>query len=402
MKRQIPRVDAKPTGRGVNGLKGLMVEDAMTEYLAQMKRGRRNAIAAFGLAAGAIVVALVAYYGYVTSDTPTDGTIIAFFFAVIAIGGIAGPAFALHVSRSSLGLAKLWGALAGMLAIAALLANLSNSLGAIADRAERAHVADARRNDQAERDRVTAERAALHFTPTTKAAVTAAREAMMAAEAMRIAECRDRRAKHCKEHQADLAGKRDAFAAVLAGRAETEQAEKLDAEAASIRARLDTVPVEQAVNRQAAALGRIFRLPDADAVTWQQVATVVAAELLIAFSLITWELLRVKPSTVEIIRRAIGRVPMVATKREPADSRDVATFVLDCMRPAGGETVELRTLYSRFLRWCDAQQLAPLPPAEFSEAFKTRCEQAQIDVRREGRKVQCFDVKLTPVELWRR
>jgi hypothetical protein len=70
------------------------------------------------------------------------------------------------------------------------------------------------------------------------------------------------------------------------------------------------------------------------------------------------------------------------------------------MRRAGGETVELRTLYSRFLEWCDAQQLAPLPPKKFSQAFVARCAEAQIDVRCEGQKVLFLDVRLAPSEHW--
>jgi len=72
------------------------------------------------------------------------------------------------------------------------------------------------------------------------------------------------------------------------------------------------------------------------------------------------------------------------------------------MRRAGGENVELRTLYSRFLEWCDAQQLVPLPPKKFSEAFVARCAEADIDVRCEGANVLFLDVKLTPIDYWHR
>ncbi len=359
----------------------------------------RNAIGALGLAAGTLVVVLVAHYGYVAGVTPIDRITTALLFSIIAIAGLAGPAVALRLARSSLGSAKLWGALAGTVAVAALLVNLGNSLGAIASHAERARVAEASHIDEAALARVTSERAALHFTATTEAAVATARQALLVADAARRAECDERRGKHCQDFAADVAAKRDAFAALHKDRADTERADKLDADAASIRARLDDAPAVAAVEPQAAALRLSFRLPDAGTFTSQNVATVVTVELLIAFSLIAWVLLGERPSTTEVIRQTISTVPTGATKREPATSSDLAIFVQDCMRPAGGETVELQTLYLRFLEWCEEQQLSPLPPKKFSEVFITRCEEAQIDVRCDGKRVLCLDVKLAPAHL---
>ncbi len=361
----------------------------------------RNAMGAFGLATGAIVVALVARYGYLTSLTPIDRLITALLFSIIAVAALAGPAVAVRFYRSPAGKAKLWGPIAGIVAIAALLANLNNSLGVIGGFAEQARAHAARTNDQDELQRVTTERAALDFAVTTEAVVATARDALLAADAARRTECDEGRGNRCQEFAADVAAKRDAFAALLKHRAATERAEKLDAEAAGIRARLDAAPTARAVGSRA-ALAQIFRLPDAGSVTWQLVAVAATVELLIAFSLVGWELLRKGPGTTEGVRRPLGKAPVGPTKREPAGSGHLAVFVHDCMRPAVGESVELRTLYSRFLEWCDEQHLSPLPPAKFSQAFITRCEKAQIDVRCEGANVLCLDVKLAPVELWDR
>lgn len=49
----------------------------------------RTAIGIFGMVGGAVMVAMVAYYGYATSDTPAGGTIAAFWFAIIATGASA-------------------------------------------------------------------------------------------------------------------------------------------------------------------------------------------------------------------------------------------------------------------------------------------------------------------------
>jgi len=364
------------------------------------RKSIRNALGALGLAAGAIVVGLLAHNSYITAATPMDGALSALFVAATAVAGIAGPAVALRLALSSLRFAKLWGALASALAAAALLATLGNSLGAIASHAERVHVAEARRNDEAALARVTAEHAALQFNPTSKAAVAEAREAMLAAETKRIEECGGRGA-HCQEFAAAVAAKRDAFAAVLKDRAAAERAETLDAEAAGIQARLNAAPAVR-VQPQPAVVEQIFRAPEAGSVARPYVTKVAAIGLLIAFFLVGWVLLGARPSKTEVIHEAIRTVPVVTTKREPAGSGDLAIFVQDCMRPAGGETVELRMLYSRFLEWCDAQQLSPLPPKRFSEAFIKRCEEAHIDVRCEGTNVLCLDVRLAPVELWHR
>jgi hypothetical protein len=303
-------------------------------------------------------------------------------------------------------LGKLFSALLAVLACAALLATVGNSLGAIAKHAERVKAAEVRNGDEAALARILAERAALHLTPTTATAIAAAREAMLAADATRRAEC-DGRGKHCEEAAADLATKRDAFAALLKDKAATERADKLDAKAASVRARLNAPPPEMPKTPPFAAF---VKWPDAAAVTQKRIAAVAGGELLIVLLLLSWVWRRVQPSTTEAIHEAIrglpkagcqtagGRIADRPSKREPAASGDLAIFVQDCMRRAGGESVELRALYSRFLEWCDAQQLVPLPPRKFSEVFVRRCAEADIEVRCEGAKVVFLDVKLAPAE----
>src|SRR5262245_46024976 len=158
----------------------------------------RNALGIFGLVAGAVVVTMTARYGYIGSDTPTDSAIAAFFFAVIYVGGVAGPAVAVHLFRSAAGWARIWGVLAGIVAVVSLIANRSNSLGALAGRAdktiaERTKAADNRKDDRAELARVTAERQALPaFASATAETVAAARRAADTATTNRAAECEKR------------------------------------------------------------------------------------------------------------------------------------------------------------------------------------------------------------------
>jgi hypothetical protein len=80
--------------------------------------------------AGMIIVVLAARHGYVSSGAPPSG-VVATIFALFAIGGLVGPAFAVYLWQRS----RAWSILVGFLALAALGATLSITLGAIQTRA---------------------------------------------------------------------------------------------------------------------------------------------------------------------------------------------------------------------------------------------------------------------------
>lgn len=363
----------------------------------------RWAIGCFGLIAGAIVVALVARYGYVTSDNEIDGAIVAFFFAVIAIGGIAGPAVAVHLFRATDGSAKLWGLLAGFIALVALGANLSNSLGAIANRAdktlaERSQIAETAKDNRALLERLTAKRDALPaFTPISDEAVSALREAVNVAEGVRADECK-RRGNRCRDREADERKARDALTAALANQALGVEAKRLDAQIADVRAKLETAKPVVNVNPLADALGRIFALPSEMAATWQQIATVVVVELLIAFSLIAFELLRVShhPVTAEkqVDKPETVQTPLIEDKRYAAYS--VREFMLTCLKKAKGQRASWGDIYARYRDWCLEQspRLPPVGVQDFGEEFGAACETAGIKVEG-GKKLYALGVRLS-------
>lgn len=375
----------------------------------------RSALGIFGLAAGAIVIALVGRYGYVTSDTMLDGAITAFFFGVIAVGGIGGPAAAVHLCRTAAGWAKLWGLLAGLIAIVALGANLSNSLGAIAGRAdktiaERANVKETAKDTRDEIKRLVALRTELPtFTPASADDVEAARHAVKAAEKATGAECGDgsnskQRGPKCREKEAEETTKRDGLAAALTNKGLTDTATKLDADAAALRQKLGGLPAVSAVNPIAETLARVFHLETDEAATWQQLATVVVVELLIAFSLIAWELLAkgAPPAVVPASEGANSQLP----ETEPASTTDrhantksvdsVGRFMLACLSRAAGEQTNLSAIYTRYMRWCSEQSPAidGRSAGEFANEFAARCDRLGIRTRREKRSVWCLDVKL--------
>jgi type IV secretory pathway VirB10-like protein len=210
------------------------------------------------------VVALVARYGYLGSDAAADGLIAEFFFATIAMGGIAGPAVAVHLFRSATGWARLWGALAGIVAIVALVANLSNSLGALAGRADktlakRTKATETRKDDRAELARLMdAMKTLPAYTPATAEDVAAARAAVKAAEDSRKAEC-ESRGKHCRARETAEQEKRADLSKALINKAATDQAAKLGADAAAIRKGLDAAPPVAASIRSQRRLGESWR-----------------------------------------------------------------------------------------------------------------------------------------------
>jgi len=361
----------------------------------------RAAIGIFGMVAGAIVVALVARYGYVGSDTPLDGAITAFFFAVIAIGGIAGPAVAVHLARAAKGWTRIWAVVACFVAAVALLANLSNSLGAIAGRAdktlaERAQVTEARKDDRAELARLIRQREAMPaFVPTDAAAVAAAKRAADTATASREAECASR-GKHCRAREADEQTAAAALANATTAKAATDMAAALDGKADTIRQRLGKAAPVASVNPLADTLARMFHIGADDAATWQQVATVVVVELLIAFALIVWELLGVP---------AVGRPAKTAQDYSVSQTQaanvvslapgDVGKFATARLQPAPGKVLAVADLHEPYRKWCADTGCRALGAEEFAAQFAKLCDFAGVRKRSGRGGLQCLDLALS-------
>lgn len=413
----------------------------------------RNAVGIFGATAGVIVVALVARYGFVTSDTRLDGAITAFFFAVIAVGGIGGPAVAVHLFRSSEGWGKTWGVIAGVIACVALLANLSNSLGAIAGRAdktiaERTKAADDVKDARAELKRFAKEREALPaFTPATDDDVTAARDAVAAAGRASAVECGDgtnpkQRGSRCRDREGEEKAKREALAAVLTNKGLTDRAAKIDADAVAARRKLEQAPPVASVNPMADTLARIFHIEADSAATWQQVATVIVVELLIAFALIAYELLgtsghavastdatpetvaaedlQAPPVAVNLATPDAGtapahlvelpavepaaaamlpprqRRPQKSVKPIKADRRpgDVAKFAVACLRPSAGASIAIPVLYQPYTRWCEQQGFRAIPREKFEGLFSALCDLSGFTRSEESGETCCLNLEL--------
>jgi hypothetical protein len=364
---------------------------------------------AFGLLAGAINTVMVGRYGFVTSDTAIDGAIAAFYFGIIALGAIGGPAVAVHFVAKQ---RWVWGAMFGFIAAVSLCANVVNSLGALASRsdktqAERVRARDDAKDDRGHLARIMSERAGMVFVPATEESVQAAREAVTSAEAIRLRECGNgdprQRGPRCRERETEEQAKRDALATALANKALTDKATKLDNNVATIRARLDKAPPVQSVDPLADAIGKLVHLPSEVAAAWQKASVVVVVELLIACALVAFELLGNEPDAPRKIETAAAPqerrdnvLPMVPPKASIASDEHVARFMLDCLPRSIGDEVTWVDAFERYQRWCGEQtpRITPLNPEMFGRELKALCKRAGIRTRAKGRDVYCVNVKL--------
>ena len=139
-------------------------------------------------------------------------------------------------------------------------------------------------------------------------------------------------------------------------------------------------------NPLADALGRIFELPADLASTWQQIATVVVVELLVAFSLIAFELLgpvhrQIADSPKPEISNtsSLTDIPklQIADNRVPVDLRE---FMLACLPRAKGRRVSWGEVYKRYRDWCldQSPQMSPVELPLFAEEFGAVCKRVGI------------------------
>jgi hypothetical protein len=383
----------------------------------------RSSVGLFGLACGLIVIGLVGRYGYKTTDVETDAWIMAFLFGAIAAGGLFGHAVAVrlwaHSKPASLAM--------GLVSIVALLLNLSNSLGAIAGRADTVTTQRVEKNRkvraaEAELKRLTDLRDAMPaFVPTDAEAVAAAKRAAEAAAKSREAECA-KRGNNCRDREADERAANDRLAKATADKAATDRASKLESDAQAQRNRLAELGPVVTVNVQGAAITRLFRLPDSEAefaATAQQFGVAVVVELIIMMALIAWEVLgHDKPAPtkeeppLEVITPVVEPVAAPAAAAEPAPRKlpaparpklavsnkrpvgAVLDFLHDGVEITAGPRTEMSAAFIGYAGWCKATGHRAMDVAEFVHAIEKACRQFGIRVKDEGELVYLMDMRL--------
>jgi hypothetical protein len=374
---------------------------------------------------GAVSIALAARYGYKGADTLVDGAISAVVFGAIALCAFLFDAAAV----------RLWfmghriGSVAiGLIAAAALVVTFTNSLGAIAGRADavqaqRQSTTDNRADNRSELKRLQRALASLGtFAPADDAAVKAAKRAADTATASRKAEC-DKRGPLCKQWERDETAAAAKFAEVTAAKATTDRANRLEADIAKVKASLEFRTPEAVghANPLGNALAMIIG-SGADVLTaWQQAIVAAVFELCLVGVMVIFELLgqgrpRAGPqaavpanATVQEPsqdREAAAGVPAVAVlppTRKPArkaakpdNGGGVKAFVRDHLFPADdGERVDVKAMMQTYRAWCAEKSTAPVDLDEFLDEIEQLC--AKLGVRIEmgdDQRVYCLGVRV--------
>jgi hypothetical protein len=190
---------------------------------------------------GLASISLAARYGCKGVDTTIDGVINAVVYGAIALCAFLFDAAAVRFWFVG---HRIGSAAIGLIAAAALVVTFTNSLGAIAARADvtlaaRTKAADARADDRRDLARLEKNLAGLgSFTATDEEAVRAAERAADTATSNRVAEC-DKRGPTCRARELDEQTAASHLAAVTAAKATTDRAKQLETEIRVVRARLN-------------------------------------------------------------------------------------------------------------------------------------------------------------------
>ncbi len=334
----------------------------------------------FGVVCGAVVVGIVARYGYTSASTHFDGLISAVLFGIIATGGLVGHAVAVRIWRKK---NKIGAMVIFLIATAALLVNLSNSLGFISGRsdvreAERAQKLEQSRRDNATLDRLLKERSTLPtFRPVTEAGVAAAKKAAVSAEKTRAAEC-TLRGQRCRDRETEVQQARSTVIKLETDLALTKQATDLDRKIETIQEKLERSEPVSAADAQTTALTTIFSLPAATASTYQKLIMALVAELLIVGAFLTVEWLRVEPAGGKTNQKperqkrnqmAMKNMSVPKSKATDVVLGEVSDFIKACLEPHEESQVVIAELYQPYCDWCQANNLAVCKRTEFTTQF---------------------------------
>lgn len=402
-------------------------------------------IGASAVVAGMIIVVLVASHGYVSSGAPASGVVVATIFALFAIGGLVGPAFAVYLWQRS----RAWSILVGVLALAALGANLSITLGAIQDRADEPpeerivepiaepiaepepivepfKVADPFAEDRDALDRIKRELASLRdHDMITAAVVEAAKAVAAAATESRQAACSSNsggQSNRCSQRESDERLALAAVAEAKENRAATERVNALRVELAMIQRRLAEAPppvIEapraeapppviktrraeapppEDLQTKAPERMQLFQIPDvADvtAATWQKFALAAFVELLVACAFGAFELMRPKalqraaPSP-KPIGRGLSRGRAVSAM---TPARRIYEYADDRLEEQVGTEVAFSDVYLDYEAWCQHHHTSVLTPYDFADRVARVFKGTDVFTRERNEIIQLVNVR---------
>lgn len=402
-------------------------------------------IGTFAVVAGAIIVVLAARHGYVSSGAPASG-VIATIFALFAIGGLVGPAFAVYLWQRS----RAWSILVGFLALAALGATLSITLGAIQGRADEHRVeriaepiaeptaepepivepvkfADPFTENRDALDRIKRELASLRdHDMITVAVVEAAKAVAAAATESRQAACSSNssgQSNRCSQRESDERKALGAVAEAKENRAATERVNALRVELAMIQRRLAgaprpvieapraeapppviktrraQAPPPEDLLTKAAERTQLFQIPnvaDATAATWQKFALAAFVELLIAYAFVAFELMRRKAlqraaSSLKPLGRGLSRGRAVSAQ---TPARRIYEYADDRLEKQVGTEVAFSDVYRDYEAWCQHHRTSVLTPYDFADRVARIFKGTDVFTRERNEIIQLVNVRL--------
>ena len=395
--------------------------------------------------AGTIIVVLAARHGYVSSGAPASG-VVATIFALFAIGGLVGPAFAVYLWQRS----RAWSILVGFLALAALGATLSITLGAIQDRAdeppvkrivepiaepiaepepivEPVKVADPFAENRDALGRIKRELASLRdHDMITAAVVEAAKAVAAAATESRQAACSSNsggQSNRCSQRESDERKALGAVGEAKENRAATERVNALRVELAMIQRRLAEAPppvIEapraeapppviktrraeapppEDLQTKAPERTQLFQIPDvADitAATWQKFALAAFVELLIAYAFVAFELMRRKAlqraaSSLKPLGRGVSRGRAVSAQ---TPTRRIYEYADDRLEKQVGTEVAFSDVYRDYEAWCQHHRTSVLTPYDFADRVARIFKGTDVFTRERNEIIQLVNVRL--------
>jgi hypothetical protein len=369
---------------------------------------------------GLVSISLASRYGYKGADTLVDGLISAVVFFAIALCAFLFDAAAVRLWFMG---HRIGSAVIGFIAAAALVVTFTNSLGAIAGRAdttlaERTKVADARIDDRRELTRLEEALADLGgFTPTDEEAVRAAKRAADTATSNRTLEC-DKRGPNCRARELDEQTAASHSAVVTAAKATTDRARQLEAEIRVVRVRLNAGEPISTPNPLGNALALLLGKAASVLTAWQQAFVAGVFELCLVGVMVIYELLgqqKIVPVSADAgtpdeagpeLRRASQLVTREApsaqvARRKPRASASknasssVKSFIRDQVFPADGNRVDMKTLMCDYRAWCVQKGVAPIELTRFLDEIERVCSKLGIEIEvGDDQRVYCLNVNI--------
>jgi hypothetical protein len=383
--------------------------------------------------AGMIIVVLAARHGYVSSGAPASG-VVATIFALFAIGGLVGPAFAVYLWQRN----RAWSILVGFLALAALGATLSITLGAIQGRSdeprverivqpiaepiaepepivEPVKVADSFAEDRDALDRIKRELASLRdHDMITAAVVEDAKAVAAAATESRQAACSSNsggQSNRCSQRESDERLALGAVAEAKENRAATERVNALRVELAMIQRRLAEAPPPVIKTRRAQApppedlqikapeRTQFFQVPglaDVTSATWQKFALAAFLELLIAYAFVAFERMRPKAlqraaSSLKPLGRGVSRGRAVSAQ---TPTRRIYEYADDRLEKQVGTEVAFSDVYRDYEAWCQHHRTSVLTPYDFADRVARIFKGTDVFTRERNEIIQLVNVRL--------